>query len=106
MRDRANFFPAQLSGGQQQRVSIARALVKNPAVLLCDEPTGALDIETGCHVLKTLVDVNRELGATILIITHAEPIARLANRVVRVMDGTIHSDERVEAPESVEAIFR
>ena len=92
--DRRNHFPAQLSGGEQQRVAIARAIAKQPDVLLCDEPTGALDLETGILVLEALVRVNRELGATVVIITHNASIAGLAHRVVRMRSGTIVSLER------------
>ncbi len=93
LADRANHFPSQLSGGEQQRVAIARAIVKQPDVLLCDEPTGALDIETGIIVLEALVRVNRDLGATVAIITHNASIAGLAHRVVRMRSGTIASIE-------------
>ncbi len=87
--DRMDHFPAQLSGGQQQRVAIARAIAKRPAVLLCDEPTGALDSTTGILVLEALERVNRELGTTTAIITHNADIAAMADRVVRLVDGRI-----------------
>ncbi|MFN7621749.1 MAG: ABC transporter ATP-binding protein [Acidobacteriota bacterium] len=87
--DRMNHFPAQLSGGEQQRVAIARAIVKRPDVLLCDEPTGALDDSTGKLVLEVLERVNRELGATTVIITHNASIAAMADRVVRISSGEI-----------------
>ena len=87
--DRMNHFPAQLSGGEQQRVAIARAIVKRPDVLLCDEPTGALDYSTGKLVLEVLERVNRELGATTVIITHNASIAAMADRVVRISSGEI-----------------
>lgn len=90
---RRDHFPAQLSGGEQQRVAIARAIVKRPAVLLCDEPTGALDFQTGKLVLHTIADINREIGTTTLVITHNAPIARMADRVVVLGDGRI---QRVE----------
>jgi putative ABC transport system ATP-binding protein len=93
LADRAHHFPSQLSGGEQQRVAIARAIAKQPDVLLCDEPTGALDLETGIIVLEALVRVNRELGATVAIITHNASIAGLAHRVVRMRSGTIASIE-------------
>ena len=86
---RLDHFPAQLSGGEQQRVAIARAIAKNPAVLLCDEPTGALDSTTGVTVLEALERVNRELGTTTALITHNAGIAAMADRVVRLADGTI-----------------
>lgn len=86
--DRMDHFPAQMSGGQQQRVSIARALAKNPGVMFCDEPTGALDAKTGRMVLQLLTDLNERLGTTIVIITHAAPIASLARRVINLtMEG-------------------
>jgi putative ABC transport system ATP-binding protein len=90
---RAHHFPAQLSGGEQQRVAIARAIAKRPQVLLCDEPTGALDVATGIRVLETLVTANRELATTTLLITHNADIAQIGNRVVRFADGAIRSIE-------------
>jgi putative ABC transport system ATP-binding protein len=92
--DRLDHFPAQLSGGEQQRVAIARAVAKRPDVLLCDEPTGALDAETGRLVLKTLVDVNREVGTATAIITHNAVIAGIADRVLRMTSGRISAVER------------
>lgn len=89
MGDRADYFPAQLSGGQQQRVAIARALAKNPALMLCDEPTGALDFQTGRMVLKTLKQLNDELGTTIVIITHCAPLAQVAHRIIHLGSGLI-----------------
>ena len=86
---RLDHFPAQLSGGEQQRVAIARAIAKNPAVLLCDEPTGALDSATGVVVLEALEKVNRELGTLTVLITHNAPIAAMADRVLRLADGRI-----------------
>lgn len=94
MSDRKDFFPAQMSGGQQQRVSIARALAKNPVLMLCDEPTGALDAKTGQVVLKTLTKLNTELGTTIVIITHSSSIAQLAHRIVHLNSGVITSSEK------------
>lgn len=91
---RLDHFPAQMSGGEQQRVAIARAIAKRPAVLLCDEPTGALDISTGIVVLEALARVNEELGATTIVITHNAAIAEMADRVVRLADGQIVADER------------
>ena len=92
--DRMDHFPSQMSGGQQQRVAIARAVAKNPAVLLCDEPTGALDSETGVVVLEALERANRELGATTAIITHNSEISQMADRVLHMHDGRIASEER------------
>jgi putative ABC transport system ATP-binding protein len=85
-------FPAQMSGGEQQRVAIARAIAKRPAVLLCDEPTGALDISTGVVVLEALESVNRELGTTLAVITHNAAIAGMAHRVMTMADGRVVED--------------
>ncbi len=90
---RAHHFPAQLSGGEQQRVAIARAIAKRPDILLCDEPTGALDYRTGVQVLSVLERVNKELGASTAVITHNAPVAEMADRVVSLSDGLIVSDE-------------
>jgi putative ABC transport system ATP-binding protein len=90
---RRDHFPAQLSGGEQQRVAIARAIAKRPAVLLCDEPTGALDISTGIVVLQALEHVNAELGTTTVVITHNAAIAAMADRVIRLADGRVISNE-------------
>ena len=92
--ERQNHFPAQLSGGEQQRVAIARAVAKRPDVLLCDEPTGALDVETGKIVLAVLDRVNRELGTTVAIITHNAAIAGMADRVIRLRSGRIAEEHR------------
>ena len=89
LADRAHHFPSQMSGGEQQRVAIARAIAKGPDVLLCDEPTGALDAETGKVVLEALMTVNTEIGTTTVVITHNAPIARLAHRVLRMRSGRI-----------------
>src|SRR3990167_9046163 len=94
--ERRNHFPAQLSGGEQQRVAIARAIAKRPAVLLCDEPTGALDITTGVLVLEALDRVNRELGTATVVITHNAAIAGMADRVVRLADGRVAGVSRNE----------
>jgi putative ABC transport system ATP-binding protein len=91
--ERLDHFPAQLSGGEQQRVAIARAVAKRPAVLLCDEPTGALDSPTGVRVLEVIERVNAELGTTTVVITHNADIARMAHRVLRMADGRIASSE-------------
>jgi putative ABC transport system ATP-binding protein len=93
LETRRQHFPAQLSGGEQQRVAIARAIAKRPHVLLCDEPTGALDVATGIRVLETLVRANEELGTTTLLITHNADIAQIGDRVVRFADGVIRSIE-------------
>jgi putative ABC transport system ATP-binding protein len=92
--ERMDHFPAQLSGGQQQRVAIARAIAKRPAVLLCDEPTGALDSTTGVVVLEALERVNRELGTTTVVITHNADIARMADRVIHLSDGVVDQSYR------------
>ena len=101
---RINNFPAQLSGGEQQRVSIARALAKNPKILLCDEPTGALDSETGVMVLKLLLSMARDMGKTIIIVTHNQNIAKMADVVVRVKNGKIRSCEEQTHPLTVEEV--
>jgi putative ABC transport system ATP-binding protein len=102
--DRVDHFPAQLSGGEQQRVAIARAIAKRPDVLLCDEPTGALDITTGATVLKAIEQVNEALGTTVVVITHNAAIARMADRVLTLSDGRIMSEHRNAAREPVENI--
>ena len=91
LKDRAANFPAQLSGGEQQRVAIARALAKNPKLLLCDEPTGALDYHTGKAILKLLQDTSRRQGMTVIIITHNKALCDMADRVIRVKSGTVQS---------------
>ena len=95
-----NKLPNQLSGGQQQRTAIGRAIVKNPDILLCDEPTGALDYKTSKEILQLMEDVNRTYGCTIIIVTHNAAIARMANRVLRLRDGRIVEDELNESPVS------
>ena len=97
-------FPAQLSGGEQQRVAIARALAKNPKLLLCDEPTGALDFETGKQVLKLLQTASRKQGQTVLIITHNSALAPMADRVIRINDARVRSVECNPQPVSVDEI--
>jgi putative ABC transport system ATP-binding protein len=89
LADRQDHFPAQLSGGEQQRVAIARAIAKNPTLLLCDEPTGALDFQTGKRVLRLLVDLNRQLRKTVIVITHNAALARVADRVVHLRSGAV-----------------
>ena len=101
LSDRSGHFPAQLSGGQQQRVAIARAIAKNPAVLLCDEPTGALDSATGIVVLEAIERVNREIGTTTVVITHNADIAGIADRVIHVADGVISEVHRNEVKKNV-----
>ena len=101
---RANNFPGQLSGGEQQRVAIARALAKNPKLLLCDEPTGALDYITGKQILKLLQDTCREKGVTVVVITHNSAITPMADRVIHIKNGTVESMQLNENPASVESI--
>ena len=93
--DRLDHFPAQLSGGEQQRVAIARAVAKRPPILLCDEPTGALDFRTGILVLDVIERINRELGTATAVITHNAPIAEIADRVVTLADGRVQSERRI-----------
>jgi putative ABC transport system ATP-binding protein len=95
LADRLDHFPAQLSGGEQQRVAIARAIAKRPAILLCDEPTGALDSKTGVLVLDVIERINRELHTATAVITHNAPIAEMADRVVTLADGRIQSERAV-----------
>ena len=101
---RANNFPGQLSGGEQQRVAIARALAKNPKLLLCDEPTGALDYVTGKQILKLLQDTCREKGVTVVVITHNSAITPMADRVIHIKNGTVETMQCNETPQSVETI--
>ncbi|WP_136442469.1 ABC transporter ATP-binding protein [Pacificoceanicola onchidii] len=104
LRDRRDHFPAQLSGGEQQRVAIARAVAKQPDVLFCDEPTGALDSQTGRAVLRVLTDVNARLGTTLLMVTHAASTAAMAHRVIHFADGRIREVVRNETRVSPEEI--
>ena len=104
LKDRKNNFPAQLSGGEQQRVSIARALAKNPKLLLCDEPTGALDYNTGKSVLKLLQDTCRERGMTVVVVTHNLAIAPMADKVIRIKNGQVEWEEINKNPLPVERI--
>lgn len=97
-------FPSQLSGGEQQRVAIARALAKNPKLLLCDEPTGALDYQTGKAILKLLQDTGRRTGMTVVIITHNSALTDMADRVIRVKNGTVSSIEKNEKPKDIAEI--
>ena len=102
--DRLNNFPAQLSGGEQQRVSIARALAKNPKLLLCDEPTGALDYNTGKAILKLLQNMCRERGMTVIVITHNQAIAPMADRLIHIKNGQVSQMELNEHPISIDDI--
>lgn len=101
---RKNNFPSQMSGGEQQRVSIARALSKNPDIILCDEPTGALDSGTGRKVLKLIRDVARDMGKTVIIVTHNAPIAEMAQKVIHMRDGKVYEMRENPAPKDVEEI--
>ena len=102
--DRMKNFPSQLSGGEQQRVAIARALAKNPKLLLCDEPTGALDYQTGKAILKLLQDTGRQTGMTVIIITHNSALTAMADRVIRVKNGTVVSEVVNEKPQDISEI--
>ena len=104
LSDRMNNFPAQLSGGEQQRVSIARALAKNPKLLLCDEPTGALDDETGRTILSLLQDTCRKQGMTVIVITHNSAIAPMADRIIHLKSGKVDPDPRKSPSRTVEEI--
>ncbi len=104
LKERAGNFPAQLSGGEQQRVAIARALAKNPKLLLCDEPTGALDYHTGKAILQLLQDTSRRQGMTVIIITHNKALCAMADRVIRVRSGTIQSVTKNEHVTPIEEI--
>ena len=104
LRGRKNNFPSQLSGGEQQRVAIARAIAKNPKLLLCDEPTGALDYKTGKQILKLLQDTSRKENMTVIIITHNAAIAPMADKIIRFKNGTAESIEINENPVPVENI--
>ena len=104
LADRMANFPAQLSGGEQQRVAIARAVAKNPKILLCDEPTGALDYRTGKQVLQILEDMSRKRGATVIIVTHNAAIAPIADRVIRMHDARVQAIEVNPAPTPISQI--
>jgi putative ABC transport system ATP-binding protein len=99
LKDRADHFPSELSGGEQQRVAIARALVKDPPILLCDEPTGELDYETGKNILGTIRRLSREKGKTVLLVTHNSAIGGIADRVIRMRSGNLVEDKRNPSPE-------
>ncbi len=96
LKERMHHFPSQLSGGEQQRISIARAIAKNPRLLLCDEPTGALDTNTGNEILKLLQDLSRKEGRTVVMVTHNDSFAEIADRVIRVKNARIESDEKAK----------
>ncbi len=104
LENRAKNFPSQLSGGEQQRVAIARALAKNPKLLLCDEPTGALDYQTGKAILQLLQDTGRKTGMTVIIITHNSALTAMADRVIRVKNGTVESVTINEHPQDISEI--
>ena len=101
LKERMGNFPAQLSGGEQQRVSIARAIAKNPKILLCDEPTGALDYNTGKAILKLLYDTCKNTGKTVIVITHNQAICAMADRVIKIKNGSV-SDMRLN-PDPIDA---
>lgn len=102
--DKKNNFPSQLSGGEQQRVSIARAVAKNPAILLCDEPTGALDYETGIKILKVLTEINKKFRKTVIVITHNSSIGRIADRIIYLKSGEIIDVIENNSPKSVDEL--
>ena len=104
LEQRMKNFPSQLSGGEQQRVAIARALAKNPKLLLCDEPTGALDYQTGKAILKLLQDTGRENGMTVVIITHNSALTAMADRIIRVKNGTVISETKNPEPQNIAEI--
>ena len=104
LKERMKNFPSQLSGGEQQRVAIARALAKNPKLLLCDEPTGALDYQTGKAILQLLQDTGRKTGMTVIIITHNSALTAMADRVIRVKNGTVFSVTQNEHPQNIAEI--
>ena len=104
LEKKANNFPVELSGGEKQRVAIARAIVKNPKILLCDEPTGSLDSKNGKKIIKLLLDLNKKKDKIIVIVTHNEKIAEVADRVIKLSDGKIVSDVTQKNPKSIEEI--
>ena len=104
LAERKNNFPSELSGGEQQRVSIARAIVKNSTILLCDEPTGALDSKTGKKIIKLLLDINKNKDKIVVVVTHNANIAEVADRVIKISDGKIVSDVTQKNPKDVEEI--
>ncbi len=100
LKERMHHFPSQMSGGEQQRISIARAIAKNPRLLLCDEPTGALDTNTGAEILKLLQDMSHRDGRTVVMVTHNSDCTQIADRVIRVKNSTIQSDEKIDNPKN------
>lgn len=102
--ERMHNFPSQLSGGEQQRVSIARAIAKNPKMLLCDEPTGALDIETGKHILKLLYNTSKLYNKTVIIVTHNQAIAEIADRIITVRNGKVDKNMHQPKPKSIDEV--
>ena len=104
LKDHRDKFPSQLSGGEQQRASIARALAKNPEIILCDEPTGALDSDTGVSILKLLNMMSKERGKTVVIVTHNQNIAKIADVIIRVKNGHIQSCDRQDCPAAIDEV--
>ena len=104
LSEREHNFPSQLSGGEQQRVSIARAIVKNPKLLLCDEPTGALDSKTGVEIIKLLYNISNKLGTTVIIVTHNSSLTRIGDRLIRIADGEIVENSKLERPASLDDV--
>ncbi|ABX81259.1 ABC transporter ATP-binding protein [Acholeplasma laidlawii] len=104
LKDRMHNFPSQLSGGEQQRVSIARAIAKNPKILLCDEPTGALDIETGKQILELLYNTSKNFNKTVIIVTHNQAIAEIADRVITVKNGHVASNKHQSKPKQIHEV--
>ena len=104
LKDHGDKFPSQLSGGEQQRASIARALAKNPEIILCDEPTGALDSDTGVSILKLLNMMSKERGKTVIIVTHNQNIAKIADVIIRVKNGHIQSCDRQDCPAAIDEV--
>ncbi len=104
LEERASAFPTTLSGGEQQRVSIARAIAKNPQILLCDEPTGALDYKTGKEILRLLHDMSKKEGKTVILVTHNSALKDMGDKVIKVKNGKIESESRICNPKPIEEI--